>query len=199
LRLPPPVEQPLRVARDGDKVSLWDGEQLVAEAVPTSFDLSVPAAPTFAQAEAASRRFIGFDDHNFSTCFVCGTGRDSDDGLRIFPGPAGQELVAAPWVPDASLADANGVVQPEFVWAALDCPGAFASKTREEGGVIVLGRFQVELASEIRAGERCVVIGWPLGEDGRKVYAGTAIYGEDGRLCGWAYATWIEISVPVAA
>jgi len=40
-------------------------------------------------------------------------------------------------------------------------------------------------------GERCVVTGWPLGEEGRKLYAGTALYGEDGRLLACARATWI--------
>ena len=40
-------------------------------------------------------------------------------------------------------------------------------------------------------GERCVVVGWPLGEEGRKLYAGTALYGEDGRPLARARATWI--------
>lgn len=199
LRRPPPLDKPLRLVRNGDRISLWDDEHLVAEAAPTRFSLTVPAAPSFAQAEAASRSFVGFNDHNFSTCFVCGTARPAGDGLRIFPGATGKGLVAAPWVPDASLADAAGEVLPEFVWAALDCPGAFASETRANGGVIVLGRFEVELVSPVRAGERCVAIGWPLGEDGRKVYSGTAVYGEDGRLCGVAQATWIEIAATAAA
>jgi hypothetical protein len=32
---------------------------------------------------------------------------------------------------------------------------------------------------------------WPLGEEGRKLYAGTALLGEDGRTLGTARATWI--------
>src|SRR5690606_41934705 len=31
LRSPPPLERPLRLARESDKLLLWDGEQLVAE------------------------------------------------------------------------------------------------------------------------------------------------------------------------
>jgi hypothetical protein len=35
------------------------------------------------------------------------------------------------------------------------------------------------------------VMGWPLGEEGRKLYAGTAVFGEGGRTLGAARATWI--------
>ena len=42
--------------------------------------------------------------------------------------------------------------------------------------------------------ERCVVLAWPLGEDGRKLYAATALYGEDGRPLARARATWIAPS-----
>jgi len=35
------------------------------------------------------------------------------------------------------------------------------------------------------------VLGWPLGEDGRKLYAGTALYTADGELLARARQTWI--------
>jgi hypothetical protein len=40
-------------------------------------------------------------------------------------------------------------------------------------------------------GERCVVIGWPLGEEGRKLYAGTALFGARGDLLALARQVWI--------
>ena len=40
---------------------------------------------------------------------------------------------------------------------------------------------------------------WPLGEEGRKAFAGTALYGEGGRLLGVARATWIEPSGPATS
>ena len=43
-----------------------------------------------------------------------------------------------------------------------------------------------------REGERCVVIGWPLGADGRKLFAGTALVGEDGDTLARACQVWIE-------
>jgi hypothetical protein len=49
----------------------------------------------------------------------------------------------------------------------------------------------VRVESLPRAGEHCVVLGWPLGEDGRKLFPGTALFGEGGRLLGVARATWL--------
>ena len=40
-------------------------------------------------------------------------------------------------------------------------------------------------------GETCVVAAWPLGEDGRKLDAGTALFSEDGELIALARQTWI--------
>ena len=40
-------------------------------------------------------------------------------------------------------------------------------------------------------GEPCVVVGWPVGEDGRKLYAGTALFGERGDLLAVARQVWI--------
>jgi hypothetical protein len=58
--------------------------------------------------------------------------------------------------------------------------------------VLVLGRLAARVDSLPRAGEHCAVVAWPLGDEGRKAYAGTALYGEGGRVLGVARATWIE-------
>jgi hypothetical protein len=42
-----------------------------------------------------------------------------------------------------------------------------------------------------RDGEPCVVVGWPLGEDGRKLFAGTALYGAEGNVIALARQVWI--------
>jgi hypothetical protein len=183
LRVPPPLDRPLRVERNG-AVRVLDGETLVAEAKPADVDVEPPAPPSF---EVASRAALpeGDQDSPFPQCFVCGPQREPGDGLRIFAGPLHDRAVAAPWVPDERH------VGPEFVWAALDCPGAYACGFGDRG-VLVLGRLAARVEALPRAGERCVVVAWPLGEDGRKAYAGTALYGEGGRLLGVARATWIE-------
>ena len=55
----------------------------------------------------------------------------------------------------------------------------------------VLGRLAAKVKHLPHAGEPCVAMAWPLGDEGRKLYAGTALFGEDGRVLGLARATWI--------
>ena len=82
-------------------------------------------------------------------------------------------------------------MRPEFVWAALDCPGAFAVELVGRG-TRVLGRLAVRIDERPRAGEEHVVIGWPLGGEGRRQEAGTALLDADGRLLAVGRAVWIE-------
>jgi hypothetical protein len=192
LRRPPPLDRPLDVQRlDGGSVAVLDGDTLVAEGAPASLEIEIPEPVTAAEAERAARSFLGFRHHPFPTCFVCGPKRAERDGLRIFPGRIpGRNIVAAPWTPDASLADKDGQMRPEIVWAALDCPSGFAVIT--PATVAVLGRLAVKLVAPVQPGKRYVAIGWPLGEDGRKLYAGAALFSQDGRLRAFARATWIR-------
>ena len=185
LRSPPPLERALAVDRDGDRLRVVDGETVVAEAVPGSVELDVPEAPPWEEAQAASARYPGFADHAFPRCFVCGPNREPGDGLRVFAGPLGDGRFAATWRP--------AEVRPELVWAALDCPGAIAVGFPDRGETL-LGRFAVTIDGLPQPGERCVVLAWPLGEAGRKLYAGTALFGEDGRPLARARATWIAPS-----
>ena len=107
-----------------------------------------------------------------------------EDGLEIRVGPvAGREpLQAAP----VTLPEAG----PEFVWAAVDCPGAYAVGA-EGRGDIVLGRMTARVERVPAAGEECVVMAWPLGEDGRKLHAATALFSAAGELLAVARQTWI--------
>ena len=194
LRTPPPLDVPLQINFEGkDTVTLLNGDIIVAQAQPFDFQFDIPAPPVYDEAVKASRSYIGFKHHAFPKCFVCGPERNEGDGLRIFPGQVeGRNLVAATWTPYKELADETGKIKPEFIWAALDCSGAFAvlmSKLR----LIVLGKIAVSIESEILTGEKCIVTGWPLMTEGRKLYAGTAIFSESGKLYARAKATWIEI------
>jgi hypothetical protein len=184
LRSPPPLGRPLQVESADGRVRVSDGERLVAEAASTEVELELPPPPAYDEAERASARYPGFAEHAFPTCFVCGPEREPGDGLRIFAGPLGDGRVASPWVvPDE--------VEPAFVWAALDCPGAIAVGFPDRGETL-LGRFAARIDELPEARERCVVVGWPLGEEDRKLFAGTALYGEGGRPLARARATWIE-------
>ena len=193
LRQPPPLNKPMQVIQQDDGVHLMDGNLLIASGKSATLSVDVPAMPTMAEAETAVSQYTGFQDHIFPTCFVCGPERHERDGLRIFTGAVDdRNVVAAPWQTDETLANEEGLVKPEFIWAALDCPGAFA--VMMEGLTpIVLGRLTATVTHLPPAGERCIVIGWPLGKDGRKHFAGTAVFTEDGKLCGKGQAVWIEL------
>ena len=194
LKAPPPLETELHVEATREIARLFDGTSVIAEARPTEIDVEAPSPPSFTEAVEASKSFSGFKHHPFPTCFVCGPERREGDGLRIFPGLIeSRGALFAPWVPGASLADSSGHVDPAFVWAALDCSGVFAFPVASEGCVLVLGELAADIDGTIMPGEKCIAAGWSLGVDGRKRYAGSAVYTADGRQIGVARATWINV------
>ena len=196
LRKPPPLDQALGLERGIGEARLLSGEELVASAEAGPVEIEVPAPPSLDEALAAETRFTGFCRHVFPACFVCGPERARSDGLRIFPGPLGgaDERVAAIWTPDETLADKAGQCQPEFVWAALDCPGYFALEDR--CGLALLGRLGVKLLGKVPIGEPAIVTGWPIAGEGRRHIAGTAIHDRHGKLLAAGLATWVTLKVP---
>ncbi len=184
LRLPPPLDTPLQVRRDGERTLLLAGESVVAETRAGRLGLAAPAPASISEAEEARSRHVRVGNPAFGECFVCGI-RGDGDGLGIHAGVvAGREpLHAAPWAVRESA--------PEIVWAAIDCPGAY-SIGAEGRGDVVLGRMTACVLRVPEVGERCAVAAWPLGEDGRKLFAGTALFAEDGELLALAEQVWIE-------
>jgi hypothetical protein len=197
LRRPPPLETPLPVAvGNGQRVRLLEGSDTIAEAVPAVVDLNPPHRPTLDEARRAQSAYIGFRNHPFPTCFVCGPQRQHREGLQIFAGPVGTgRVVAAPWTPDLSLDDGQGRTRPEFLWAALDCPGYFAV-TGTTFRMMLLGRMAADLRHPVAIGEPHVVVGWPVDDEGRKHRAATALLSASGTVCATALATWIDIRGP---
>jgi hypothetical protein len=189
---PPPLETPLELASQGEgEWVLSSTAGPVARGVAGRLELEVPSPPQYVQAVWASQHYPGFREHAFPECFVCGPHRRRGDGLRIFPGMLDTGIVAAPWLPADDLDGGDGKVAVEFLWAALDCPGYFAVS----GGrrPMMLGEMQAHVDRRVHVGEPCTVIGWRLGAEGRRHYAGTAIFDEDGELCARARATWVEL------
>jgi hypothetical protein len=194
---PPPLDTPFEtVELPDDTIAVMSGAERIAEAKPATLELAPRRPPSYFEAVEASRRYAGFAHHRFPSCFVCGTGRPRGDGMRIFAGPiAERDLVAAPWVPDVSLEGSDGKVRPEFMSAALDCPGFYAASPDDR--MMLLGEITVHVSRRVHVGERCTVIGWALEASGRKRAAGTAVVAEDGEICGLARAIWIEPKAPI--
>lgn len=186
LRVPPPLDTPLRVHDgDGQSTAYLDG-QLVAEArrAPELPDPPVPPVG-FDEATRAAAGYPGLTEHPFPTCYVCGVDRPSGDGLRIFPGPLPDGRTAAPWeVPDD--------VTSATVWAALDCPGGWS--IIGPGRPYVLGRITAVLGEVPPIGARCVLVGALISAEGRKAQVRTSLYREGHpEPVARAAATWIAV------
>lgn len=194
LRLPPPLGRALTVKADSDgRAELRDGEALVAEAEAIDeLELEIPDAVSVEEAVAARAASPMQLDHPYPECFVCGPGRQPGDGLRVTCGPLGKEMVASPWHVDETIAS-GGDVPPEILWAVLDCPGGIAGMLLPDLGVSVLGRLAASIYGRVEVGDTCVAIGWPIGREGRKLEAGTAIFSATGEPLAHARATWIEL------
>jgi hypothetical protein len=189
---PPPLDTELTVRDLGDgALEVVHGEEPIGAARPAALSLEAKPAPDYLEAVEASRHYAGFRYHRFPTCFVCGVQRARRDGLRIFAGPLAERgIVAAPWVPDVSLEGGDGKVRPEFMSAALDCPGYYA--VAPDDRMMLLAEFTAHIDRLVHIGEPCTLVGWEIGSSGRKHEAGTAIYDGKGELCGRARALWIE-------
>jgi hypothetical protein len=193
LAAPPPLDEPLVIEEDvaTGVCRLQAGERLIATGTPARLQLDVPPPPDYVTAVWASQHYAGFREHYFADCFVCGPHRRRGDGLRIFPGQLETGLVAAPWLPGDSLDGGDGKVAATFHWAALDCPGYFAITPGRRR--LLLGEMQAHVDRRVHVGESCTVVGWKIGDDGRKHYAGTAIFDQVGELCARARATWVDV------
>ena len=206
LRAPPPLDKRLEVvATDQGTWELRDGAIVVATGRPAHVELARLERASFEEACAAELLTpVKPHEHLLPTCFVCGPARAKGDGMRIFAGPLVRQsrdasaVFAATWTPDPTLTAEDGLVAPEFLWSALDCPTGYASSQDRTSGSfdrtpILLGRMAARIEKRPRAGERCVITAWEAGRDGRKRFAEAAAHDETGALLAVARATWIAV------
>jgi hypothetical protein len=203
LRAPIPLDQTLRVHETATGIDVMTDDAatriLIMSLKPAELETPKVESPGLAAAEVAAASFRGVEDHVLPHCFVCGPARAVGDGLRIFPDwlkePSGLDnpntfpIVAAPWRPTPDLADASGRIAPEFMWAALDCPGAFAIVAEP----ILLGRISARIIERPRSDKPIVAVAGAKGRDRRKHFAGSALFSEAGKLLAFSEQTWIQI------
>ncbi|MBW5482233.1 hypothetical protein GPJ59_10140 [Streptomyces bambusae] len=196
-RRPVPTGLPVRLAATPDGgCALTADEMLLATAVPVDsagVAAGVPAAPSWAEAEAAAEAYRADPPDGQTDCFGCGLDRTASTGLRQHCGPVpGRALVATAWTPGPELASRGGLLPPELVWGALDCPGNAAGRLldgRPAGAVTAA--LSALLVRPVRAGERLVSYAWMLSSAERKYGVGTAVATADGELCATAEALWV--------
>jgi hypothetical protein len=202
LRSPVPLDRELAVLRDTHGLRVLDGERLIAEARSAELDLIIPEPPSFEETLAAQSSSLALRVGKHSIlpgerlgvhpiCFCCGAELARDAGLHVYSAALpGRDLVAAAWTAPGAFADDTNTLPASIVGAALDCPGEFA--WYEKGlHFALLGRMTLRFDKAVQAAERCVIIGWTLGEEGRKRFAGTALFDARGDLCASAKAVWI--------
>ncbi|MEU0094226.1 hypothetical protein [Kribbella sp. NPDC006257] len=192
LLLPPPLDTTLSLTTTPETAVLADGGTLVASATAVDAGVLADAAidPVSAdEARAAESSYRGLSNHPFPGCFVCGP--ENAEGLQLRPGPIGDDRTACTWTPAADLAAADGLVDPVYLWSALDCPGGWSIDL--DGRPSVLGQMTACVDARPTPGDPCVIIGRLLSEDGRKTHTATTLYDPDGRVLARAHHTWILV------
>ena len=181
LKAPPPLETPIEIQKSDDGFVAVSGGATIASMRPAKIAVDPPPLPDDTGIAAAHDAFL--DDagghHMLPHCFVCGNKREPGDGLRLFTGAAPESPVNADyWTPSADLANQEGLVHPEFIWAALDCPGAFCLCAMDCGSPF-LAEFLWTSNGDRKPAERLIVAAWRTGQDGRKHFSASALYDED--------------------
>jgi hypothetical protein len=193
---PIPLGMPLELNRDVDRpfAEVTDSHHhVVAEARQVDpFLILPPVKPSFDDAEAARAASpLQGARHLLSNCVVCGPERQ--DGMRVTPGPLANrtDVLAAPFIPlerDAT----DGVVHPEAVWGALDCP-SYPAASLLEGRLGLLGTLEAHRNRDVFLGERLVAVGWTIEHHGRSTQTASALLDERGDVVASARAVWIEL------
>ena len=190
---PPPLAHSRCASRTAPtaRCSVLDGAQAIGAAHPARWRCSRRAGPSTwrRSRHRAAMRASAITASRAASCAA----RSGCAATACASSPAPSRSSASsrrPWVPDASLDRGDGKVQPQFMSAALDCPGYYAVALADQ--MMLLAEFTAHLDRLVHVGEPCTVIGWRIGASGRKHEAGTALFDGKGELCGRARALWIE-------
>ena len=77
-----------------------------------------------------------------------------------------------------------------MIWAALDCPGQYAYLA---DGIRtgLLGRMTAKVLKPVSANDQIVITGWCIEMEGKKHFAGTALFNQEGECCAYSKQVWI--------
>ncbi|MEX0943930.1 MAG: hypothetical protein WD002_15470 [Pseudomonadales bacterium] len=199
LRSPVLLDEPMTVTRQGPAhMKIMIADQLIAEITQSNLGVEIPEPPTYEQALAVQSTALSLQRREGSPmpgarglhpiCFCCGA--DHEDGLQVFAAAIDQTQVVAAWPTKVEWGDDERNIPAEYLWTALDCPGqiAYAVAGIRTG---LLGRITAAIHRPAPAGENYVVTAWPVEVDGKKHFAGSAIFDTDKNLIASALSIWI--------
>ena len=195
LRAPWPVDTAVQLDQMDDHLLVHDNGHRIASARPiASFDLDVPAVPDLGDVIVAENNYRDSSGSPVPNCFVCGVNRAPGEGLRVFAGKvADHHCAASRWTPGPELAGTDGMISDRYIWAALDCPSAWALPD-EFGENTLLARMEAETFLPLKAGTACTVLAWQLGDvDGRKATAASALVDGQGAVIAHTRTLWIHV------
>ncbi|MCU1678682.1 MAG: hypothetical protein JWM93_3440 [Frankiales bacterium] len=199
LRRPTPVGVELTVGGTPEAGTVLTlGDQVLADHVAGVADIEMPPAVAWHEAVALAPSYVGLVRHPFPGCMVCGSARDEGDALCLRPGRLTADVVATPWIPAPWTDDGTGRAALPAVWAALDCPSAWAID--DEGRAVVLGRITARIDAAPAVGGKHVVVGWVRERTSRRVaQCGSALYDEKGAVLAVASSTWFAVDMATFA
>jgi hypothetical protein len=195
LRAPVPLDTPLDVRSDTDgAVTLLRGDLVVAEARPAEPPaVEPPVRPSLADARAAVGQPWRGRPEVFQDCYVCSARRSDGLGVDFGRLPARPECTAAVLLAGEDAPNAAGILAPEVLWGALDCPSYVPALWNLDQPSMLAG-MSAQLREPVRIGEPVVVVGWPLRSEGRKHHTASALLGVDGRVLARARVLWVTLS-----
>ena len=185
-----PLDTPLHVIDGGQPFRLIDGDKVIIE----RRDGSAPGRiPVFVDLEAAEKARDVAESEPLpyvGTCFSCG---DRPGTLRVHAGPVGDGVFATPYTPPG-WTGSNGIVEPPFVWAPLDCASGWAIAWDPPHPVTVTATLTVQIHETVEPGAEYVVVadtepGWRA----RRRMAWSGMYSRAGDLMASAESMWVRL------
>jgi hypothetical protein len=193
LRAPVPLDTPLEVEHTEEGVVLRAGELVVATArAAPQPPPQPPLRPSLDEARLATRNAWRGRPELFAGCYVCSPERPDGLGVDFGRLPQHPDCTAAVLVAGDGVPQSDGAVAPEVVWSALDCP-SYTPGLWELERPSMLARMRAALLAPVEVGSEAVVVGWPLGSEGRKHRTASAVLAPDGRLLAHAEALWVTL------
>ena len=162
------------------------------EPVASLDDVEPPVRPSAQQARAAAEGSpFRTKAHPYPGCFVCGPAHPHGLQIQVGALPDHETAAAAAFTPDDSLPSVDGILRPELVWAALDCPSFVPSLWSDDP--VLMGRLTSELMAPVPIGKEVVAVAWETGRDGRKLHSASTLIDSHGHVLARARALWFRV------